>query len=78
VARVKFFVDRASGEYPDLTDGKVYDVDYEDEVEGVNSYFIFDDEADKEGKDNVEPYPYDASMFDVVDAEIEDGGSKDD
>ena len=60
--KVKYVASKANGEYPDLTDGKVYEVDSIDEIEGVNCYFIFDDES--EGRKNeVEPYPYDVAMF---------------
>jgi hypothetical protein len=62
--KVKFFANRHSGRFPDLTDGKVYEADEDTiEVNGETRYYVYDDDDDED------PTPYPISVFDVVEEE---------
>jgi hypothetical protein len=58
--KVKFIQSRDEGEFPDLTDGKIYDADEETvEINGEMRYFVYDDSGDED------PTPYPVGIFDV-------------
>jgi hypothetical protein len=56
--RVKFLQSKTADEFPDLTDGKVYDADTDTiEINGENRYFVYDDSGDED------PTPYPVEIF---------------
>jgi hypothetical protein len=62
--KVKYLAENCPGTCYDLTDGKIYEVEGEAELEDdVPHYFIYDDEPESELKDL---YPYPKSYFEVV------------
>jgi hypothetical protein len=58
--RLKFYSNKTEDEYPDLTDGQIYDAEDEPiEILGETRYMVYDDSGD------VDPTPYDAKVFEV-------------
>lgn len=55
---------KAKGRYPDLTDGKLYEVESREIVDGVDCFFIVDDDE----SEFAEPYPYPISLFAVAES----------
>jgi hypothetical protein len=60
--KVKFAENKSKDEFPDLTDGKTYDVDDEFDMEdGEHRYAVWDDEEDA-----LVATPYPSAIFDVI------------
>jgi hypothetical protein len=58
--RIKFVQSKTNDEFPDLTDGKVYEAE-EDTIDlnGETRYFVYDDCGDED------PTPYPINIFDI-------------
>ena len=61
--KVVFVASRSKVQYPDLTDGKQYEVVDEDVIDGVPCFFIVDDDGES---DLGYEYPYEQSIFEKV------------
>jgi hypothetical protein len=58
--KVKFVQSKTQDEFPDLTDGKVYQAEDETiELNGETRYFVYDDSGDED------PTPYPVDIFAV-------------
>jgi hypothetical protein len=56
--KVKFVQSKTKDEFPDLTDGKVYEAEAESiELNGETRYFVYDDSGEED------PTPYPVGIF---------------